>query len=197
MPETPGCQPDPLWFLDRGVLTGLAPLRGAGRSWGVGLRWCRSAPPPATRFDPSGIDRTASAASIDLATTETSEEPPLSTHARVRFGPVVWSGHLQTAEILCNSTGRINFDKSVATPFMRVTLDMNTPTRTVSLYLECGSVNPGVFGADCLPCNRDDSGLVEHDHRVRGRGCGLSRRLHLRRVHLRRAPRHNPCDNDI
>jgi len=117
---------------------------------------------------------------------------PAPTALYPAFSAVIWLGHLQTTEIGCNSTGRINLDKSVATPLMRVTLDMNTPTRTVLLYLECGSVNPGVFGADYLPCNRDDSGLIERDHRVRGRGRGLSRRLHLRR-----APRHNPYDNDI
>ena len=31
------------------VLTSLAPLRGAGRSLGVGIRRCRCAQPPATR----------------------------------------------------------------------------------------------------------------------------------------------------
>lgn len=102
---------------------------------------------------------------------------PAQTALYPAFSAVIWLGHLQTTDIGCNSTGRINLDISVATPLMRVTLDMNTPTRTVSLYLECGSVNPGFFRADCLPCNRDDSSLIKRDHRVRGRRHGLSRRV--------------------
>jgi len=69
-----GCQPrqdvdrTPLRFLDRGFLDAAGTLRGVGRSSGVGLRWCRCAQPPATRFDPSGIHPIVPVASIDLAT---------------------------------------------------------------------------------------------------------------------------------
>jgi len=96
-----GCQPrqdvdrTPLRFLDRGFLDAAGTLRGVGRSSGVGLRWCRCAQPPATRFDPSGIDRVAPEASIELTATVNSEEP-LWGHAPVGAAAPSDAGHCIT-----------------------------------------------------------------------------------------------------